>query len=165
MILWVSGITLLDYFLISFLASESLKDIKQGNQSFQQILLTTHSILLFPQLPHPYIRNFLPGADKYSSLLLPFKMGTIDTSHTNSLKTLCLRVSSNSNNRWPKTASQSQKKSSQACTVVVYSGGGSRHSGALMENNARAIWPLTCHRPVMGGFGFTDTSVNYNASL
>lgn len=126
----------------SFSALDSPKD--KAGESEIPAGFTDHTLypLVF-QLPHSCLSiPSLEQTDIYPSR-------SADPSQ-NSLETPFPTASSKSNNLWPKTASQSQQECSQASTVVVYHGTGSRHSGALMENSPRAIYPRACHRPGTG---------------
>lgn len=54
-------------------------------------------------------------------------MSTTDTSYLKSLE----MPFSTANPLWPKATSQSQQECSQALTVVIYVGRGSRHLGSI----------------------------------
>lgn len=147
----VSGTALLDYFIISFLASGpplpgQNREIRHAGRFYWPHTLSSGfpTATFLPKKFPPWSRQtYIYHLD------LPIKMSKADTSQ-NSLETPLPMASSKSNNLWPKTASRSQQECSQACTVVVYDGGGSRHSGALTENSPGAVYPQTCHRPGTG---------------
>lgn len=129
--LWTSGITLLGYFMIPFVASESPQHTSLSHEAGKSDVPAdlTDGCPCSPVSPAITFlhTDSLHRADGYPSLLIPIKMSTTDTSYLNSLETPC------STALWPKATSQRQQERSQALTVVVYDGRGSRHLGSLDE--------------------------------